>query len=177
VKLRVGDREITQKVTVLKDPDSGGSARDIAVQTAMLQEISADLDSAVALSNGIASVRSQLRTLMGKLANDNGMTDVRAAADILEQKFSAAADLLRQQKPVAFYEWPVRLEAKLVYLANHVQSSDYQPTNQAREAHIFLKDQLRIAKSTYDELMRRDLATFNEMLRRRSLQQISIVQR
>ena len=114
---------------------------------------------------------------MGKLANNSGMADVRAAADTLEQKFLAAADLLRQQKPVAFYEWPVRLEAKLVYLANHVQSSDREPTDQAREALRFLKDQLGIAKSTSDELMRRDLATFNEMLRRRGLQQITTVPR
>jgi hypothetical protein len=162
---------------VLKDPDSGGSDRGIALQTAMLQEISAGLNSAVALSNGIASVRSQLQTLMGKLASDNGMVDVRAAANIIEQKFSAAADLLRQQKPVAFYEWPVKLEAKLIYLAYHVQSSDYEPTDQAREAHVFLKGQLRIAKSRYDELMRRDLATFNELLLRRGLQQITIEQR
>lgn len=177
VKLRVGDREFTQTVMVLKDPDSGGSDRGIALQTAMLQEISADLNSAVALSNRIASVRSQLQTLTGKLASGNGMADVRAAANIVEQKFSAAADLLRQQKPVGFYEWPVKLEAKLIYLAGHVQSSDYEPTDQAREAHVFLKDQLRIAKSTYDELMRRDLATFNELLLRRGLQQITIEQR
>lgn len=177
VKLRVGDREFTQTLTVLKDPDSGGSDREIATQTAMLQEISAALNSAVALSSGIASVRSQLQTLMAKLANTSGMADVRTAADTLEQKLLAAADLLRQQKPVAFYEWPVKLEAKLVYLANHVQSSDREPTDQAREALRFLKDQLSIAKSTSDELMRRDLATFNEMLRRRGLQRITTVPR
>ncbi|HKG20694.1 MAG TPA: sialidase, partial [Blastocatellia bacterium] len=177
VKLRAGGRELTQPLILLKDPDSGGSLQEIAAQTSMLQDLSADLDSAVALSNELASLRSQLRTLAGKLASDASMTDVRAAAETLERKLMAVADTLRQGKAVAFYEWPVKLEAKLSYLANHVQSSDRGPTDQAREAYAFLKDQLRVAKAAYDDVLRNDLSPFNELLRRRGLQAIATATR
>jgi hypothetical protein len=176
VTLRVGGQELTQPLILLKDPDSGGSLQEIAAQTSMLQDLSADLDSAVALSNELASLRSQLRTLTGKLASDASMADVRTA-ERLEQKLAAVADSLRQGKPVAFYEWPVRLEAKLAYLATHVQSSDREPTDQAREAHAFLKDQLRITKAAYDEAIRQDLLPFNELLRSRGLPVIATVAR
>ena len=160
---------MTQPLVVLKDPDSGGNAREIATQTAMLKDLSVDLTSSVQLTSGIQNVRTQLRAMRAKLAGDSATTDVRAAADSLEREFTAVEDSLSQQKGGPFYEWPVKLTAKLVYLVNHVQSSDYEPTTQALEAHTFLKSQLRLVKGKYDVLMQKKLTAFNNMLHLRGL--------
>jgi hypothetical protein len=48
-----------------------------------------------------------------------------------------------------------------------VQSSDQQPTDQAREAYAFLDGQLRLVRTEYDVLARMELAAFNATLRRR----------
>ena len=65
--------------------------------------------------------------------------------------------------------WPVKLISKLIYLANHVQSSDYQPTAQAREAYAVLADLLRVARTDYARLVGEDLTNFNELLQPRNL--------
>jgi photosystem II stability/assembly factor-like uncharacterized protein len=169
VTLQAGDRVSAQSLTVLKDPDSGGSLEQIAVQTAMLERLSTDIDSALVLTEGIERIRSGLRELNTRIAGDPAMAEVRGGAQALERRFTALADSLNQQKPGAFYMWPVRLNAKLVYLANHLQSSDYAPTDQARAAQALLRAQLQRVGAAYQDLLRRDLAAFNGLLQRRGL--------
>ena len=86
------------------------------------------------------------------------------------------ADSLTQQNPGAFYEWPVKLSSKLSYLASNVQSSDYIPTNQARDAHTFLKGQLRVTRNAYTALVQNELRAFNDVLRQRGLAPILVQQ-
>lgn len=67
--------------------------------------------------------------------------------------------------------------ASLIQLGRHelvgrrliVQSSDYAPTDQARAAYALLKAQLQRIGEQYRVLLRRDLAVFNDKLRRRGL--------
>jgi hypothetical protein len=171
VKLNVGGQQYSQALTVLLDPGSAGHLREIELQTAMLKELAADLKSSLALTEGIQDIRRQLK------AYDQTNTGTRSqdlmAAAALERKFSALEDKLRQQKPVAFYEWPVQLSAKFVYLAGHLQSSDREPTIQARAAYTFLKNELHLAQKEYDRLVAQDLAAFNETLRKQGLKEIA----
>jgi hypothetical protein len=175
VKLTVGGREFSQPLEVRKDPESGGDDREIATQIAMLQDLSTDVNSAVDMINSTEIVRSQLQALMNVLPNDRALADVRAAADSLEKKFTMVEDSLVQLKLTGRGQdgvrWPAKLASKLLALGNNVGSSDYAPTAQAQEAHVYLKDQLRIVRAAYDQLMR-DLPAFNELLRRRNLQNI-----
>ncbi len=165
VKLQIGAREFSQPLTVLKDPDSGGSLREIAAQIAMLESLAGDLKTSVALTDGIEEVRTRLRAFGARWEGDEENSSARKTAAALEQKFSGIEDKLKQQKAVAFYEWPVQLTAKLLYLAGHVQSSDREPTSQAREAYVLLKRQLRSVKREYDRLVETDLKQFNESLK------------
>ena len=176
VRLRIGDREQSQPLVVLRDPDAGGSAADLATQQAMLVAIGTDLGSAGVLNSSIENVRGQLRSLGTRVASDPAQADVRAQSEGLEQRFMQLADSLVQQIPAPFYERPVKLITKLQYLSTHLQTSDYQPTDQARESHEFLRGQLRLVRSQYDALVRTELATFNELLRRRGLPPIVVTQ-
>ncbi len=176
VRMRVGGAEFTQPLTVLMDPDSKVTQRELAAQTAMLKDLATDLASSTALTTGIENVRGQLRTLSGKLRGDAANSDVRAAADSVEHRFMLVADSLVQQNPGAFYEWPQKLSAKVSYLASEIQASDHQPTTQARDADVFLKSQLKLVRSEYDVLLQRDLAALNDLLRKRGLAPILTVQ-
>jgi hypothetical protein len=173
VKLEVGGHEYSQSLTVLKDPSSGGSLREIELQTAMLQDLAGDLKLSVALTERVQTVRRQLKALIDELKDAPDASGLLSAAVSLELKFSAVEDKLRQQKPVAFYEWPVQLTAKFVYLAGHVQGSDREPTTQARAAHAFLKGELHAVKDEYDGLVAKDLAGFNQLLQKRGLKKIA----
>ncbi|HEY6348840.1 MAG TPA: sialidase [Candidatus Angelobacter sp.] len=177
VKLNVGGHEYSHKLTVLLDPGSAGHLREIELQTAMLKELAVDLKSSVTLTDGIQGIRRQLRAFhdQSKSGTDHQVfraSDLETAA-ALELKFSALEDKLRQQKPVAFYEWPVQLTAKFVYLAGHLQSSDREPTTQARAAYALLKNEMHLVQNEYDNLVTHDLAAFNDILRKQGLKEIA----
>lgn len=143
----------------------------------MLEELDADFAAAADLTARIDTIRSQLDTLAVRLAEDPDRAGPEAAilretAVKLEGSFAVLADSLVQQKPGGFFMWPVKLTAKLVYLANNVQSSDYRPTEQAREAQAFLETLLRVAASDYERLVLGDLAAFNRRLRGRGITEI-----
>lgn len=169
VTLRATGREHTQSLTVIKDPDTGGTDRGLATQHAVLQELAADIEAADGLSQRIDSIRSQLDTLTARAAGDRDLEDVRDMSAALERSFMSVADSLVQQKPGGFFMWPVKLRAKLIYLANHIQSSDHPPTAQASEAKVFLEDLLGVAESDYERLVLGDLAALNRALRSRGL--------
>ncbi len=168
VKLEVNGQQYSQRLTVLPDPGSAGLLREIESQTAMLKELATDLKSSVTLTNGIQEIRRQLTVAHDQLTDPQELR----AATALEQKFSALEDKLRQQKPVAFYEWPVQLTAKFVYLAGHLQSSDREPTTQARDAYAYLKNELHLVQTEYGGLVGHELAEFNQILRNRGLKEI-----
>lgn len=169
VTLEAGGKQSSQTFEVIKDPSSGGSLHEIQLQTAMLEDLSADLSTAASLTTGIENVRRQLESLLARTANNPAEAELRTTAEALNRAFTDLAEKLQQQKQVAFYEWPVELTAKFVNLVNHVQSSDRQPTDQAREAHAYLQNQLRLVKAEYDSLTQKDLTDFNTQLERRKL--------
>jgi hypothetical protein len=156
-------------LTVLKDPTSGGTAGTIAEQFVLVQAITLEIDTAKALTTRIDTIRVQLETLEQQLGGEGDVSDLPAKIQQLDRAFAGLADSLVQQKPGGFYMWPVRLTTKLVYLANHVQSSDHAPTQQAHEAHAFLEKLLRVAILEYERLVSHDLADLNTQLGARGL--------
>ncbi len=169
VTLESGGKRSSQTFEVIKDPSSGGSLHEIELQTAMLEGLSADLNRATALTTGIENVRRQLEALLARSANDPAKLDLRSTAQALNGKLADLAEKLQQQKQVAFFEWPVELTAKFVYLVNHVQSSDRQPTDQAREAYGYLQGELHMVNALWDSLTQKDLTELNTRLERQGL--------
>lgn len=173
VKLNVNGQEYTRKLTVLPDPGSSGRLHEIELQTAMLQELAVDLKQSVTLTASIEEIRSQLKASYEHLSFDPASKHEAEQAASLEQKFSALQDRLRQPRPAAFYEWPVQLTAKFVYLAGHLQSSDHEPTTQARAAYADLKNELHQVQAEYKKLLENDLPAFNQILRQRGWKEIN----
>jgi photosystem II stability/assembly factor-like uncharacterized protein len=174
VRLRLGATESHQPLIVLRDPDSGGAPNEIALQTAMLIDLAQDIGAAGDLYASIDNIRGQLATIIDRA----GMStpDARTAVDSVERQLRVLADSLTQQRPGAFYENPVKLIAKLTYLASEVQSSDRKPTDQAREAHTFLKSQLRLVQREFASLLQADLPHLNGLLRARGIAPVVVVQ-
>jgi hypothetical protein len=65
--------------------------------------------------------------------------------------------------------WSPQLAEKLVYLANEVESSDFQPTTQQTAVH----DELKEAGATYRQrlklVLEQDVTAFNALLRQRNV--------
>ncbi len=169
VRLTVDGATRTQPLTVLKDPNSGGSEADIAAQVQVAGALRDDLNTAASAVNRIELARLQLEALP-RLAGDPG---VRAAAAAMNQKlidFEMNLVDLRQtgagQDGVRF---AARLISKLGYLANGLTGGDFKPTSQQLEVQQILAEELRGYLRTLDGLMTTDLGALNEQLRSKGL--------
>ena len=176
VKLSVDGQELSQPLTIKKDPNSGGSEADIQAQAAMLAELRKDLESAAEMVNQIEMIRGQLESLRLLLPAGADSAPVKAAADDLDKKLTEVEDNLIQRRLTGTGQdgvrWPVRLMSKISYLANGLSGSDFGPTTQQREVHAQFKEQLSAHRKRLDVVMSKDLRAFNEMLRERGTQNI-----
>ena len=64
---------------------------------------------------------------------------------------------------------PSQLLEKLAHLADTLQLGDFAPTDQQLEVHRQLSGQVSSAESDLGAVISKDLATFNDMLRRRNI--------
>ncbi len=62
-----------------------------------------------------------------------------------------------------------KLLSKLNYLANGLASGDFKPTNQQTEVQKVLEERLKSSSSQFDSLLAKDLAGFNDLLRKKNI--------
>ena len=134
VKLMVDGKEYTQPLKVLKDPHSNGTEGDLQIQTRLMTSLSGTMDNMVDAVNQIESLRAQVAGLKSALGTDENGASLHAAADQLNGKLMDIEDNLIRLKVTGRGQdgvrWSPKLIDKLGYLANEVESSDYQPTTQ-----------------------------------------------
>jgi len=170
VKLSVGGRDYTQPLTVRKDPHSAGTEADIAEQQRLLLDVRRDLDAAVDAVNNTEMIRAQIAHTM-TMMEDN--SELKRAARDLDQKIAAAEGTLVELRATGRGQDGVRWGSKLVqkfgYLGNGLAGADFKPTNQQVAVHKDLQDRLKKSQSQIGDVMNRDVAAFNDMLRRANL--------
>ena len=168
----MGDREFTQPLTVLKDPNSEGSLADIRAQVALARELRSDLDTTAKMINRIELVRRQLHDLKSILSDREDAEVIVEATDGLNQKLIDLESNLLQLKSTGRGDgvrWPAMLAQRIGYLAGTIQTADFPPTDSQREVHQVLRERLVRYQGQFDELMSTDLPAFNRMLQERSV--------
>ena len=171
MKLSAGGRDLSQTLTVIKDPHSGGTEADIEAQTRMLFELRKDLDSATDAVNQVEVVRSQIEAL-NRISEDAA---IRKAVDELNQKLMDAEMNLIDLRLTGAQDttrFGSRLISKFNYLAGGLSSGDFKPTGQQVEVQKVLEERLRSTLSRIDALLSKDLAGFNDTLRKKSVPNI-----
>jgi len=168
VKLIVDGQELgSQSLTVLKDPNSGGSEADIQKQTAMLMDLRNDLESAADMVNQIETMRAQLNKVRSEHA------DVNSAANGLEAKLTDIEDGLIQRRYSGQGQdttrYPGQLIGKMTYLAGGVSGGDYPPNKQQQEVHAMFKAKLTDLRKRLDAVTANDLSNFNKMLQEKNI--------
>ncbi|OGU07470.1 MAG: sialidase [Gemmatimonadetes bacterium RBG_16_66_8] len=173
VKLAVGGQEFSQSLEVRADPNSGGSLEDIGTQVARLRQLQTDLNTTVDMYNQAELIRAQLRELKRTLQANRSAADVQTAADSLEDKATALEENLHQLRTTSRGQdnirWPVKLLGQIAYLANGMASSDFAPTTQHVQVHEQLQAQIRTLQAQMNQLVRTDIAAFNQLLRQRNI--------
>jgi len=171
VRLTIGGRDYTQPLTVRKDPHSGGTEADIQAQVTVLSDLANNINTTTDAVNQLEYVRAQIQTTIKSLPEG----ELKRAAVELERKLTDAEMNLVDLRITGGQDG-VRYAAKLLgkfgYLANGMAGSDYRPTDQAMEVSKGLQGQLKTTLSQIGALIDKDVATFNDQLRRGSAGQI-----
>jgi photosystem II stability/assembly factor-like uncharacterized protein len=172
VKLKVGDRELSQPLTLMKDPGAGGSEADVRAQGDLVRDLLDDLKQAVEAINKTESARGQLAALQVRLG-DKGPKEVKEAAEALDKKLLAVEENLFQVRVTGrgqdVLRWPMKVTEQLVYLLNRVSESDYAPTAAQLAVHQLLHDQAARTRKALEDLLATDLVKFNAMLAEKQL--------
>ncbi len=174
VKLKVGDQELTQPLTVHKDPSSTGTVEDVKAQVAMSLEIRDNLSEVVEMINELEWIRKQLYDLNERLVDDGNYESLVQAGKDLDEKLIDFEKNLHQMKLTGgsqdVFRNPTMLYAQFGFLYSDVETSwggvgsDWPPTAQALEVHEVLKERLRRFQSEYQVLMSEDVAAYQTLL-------------
>ncbi|MGE0360720.1 MAG: WD40/YVTN/BNR-like repeat-containing protein [Vicinamibacterales bacterium] len=171
VKLTIGGRDYTQPLTVRKDPHSAGSDADIAAQTTVLTTLRDGLNGGIDAVNQLEFMRAQVQSIQ-RTASD---TEVRQMAAKVHDALSELEMNLYDLRITGGQDG-VRYAAKLLsrfsYLANGVSGSDFRPTDQHFEVAKLLGERLQTQLSQLRSTVDKDVAAFNELLRRHNAGQV-----
>jgi photosystem II stability/assembly factor-like uncharacterized protein len=167
VKLKVGGKELSQQLTVLKDPNTAGTAVDVKAQTKILLEIYENTNVVARLINQAERIRKQLRDLNTFLEGHPAADAVNKAGAGIDKKLLDIEDFffpVRLTGSGDELRWPAKFYVKLGFLADQVASSDYPPTDQMFEVHRMFASQLAAQQEKQRKIVEEDLAAFDRLL-------------
>lgn len=172
VKLTIGDKEFTQRLTILKDPHSAGTDEDIRMQMTILREIHDMVNSVAGMINEIELVRKQILDLNALLEGHAESEAVQKAGKELDDKLIAAEDFFFSMGLTGSGDglrWPDKFYVRLGHLASSIGKSDFPPTTQQLEVHEKFKRELAEHRARYEKILQEDLAAFNAMLKEKNI--------
>jgi hypothetical protein len=170
VKMEVEGQELSQTLTVLKDPRSEGTLADVRAQYDLSMKIYNDINHVVDAVDLIESMRVQIKDLLERLETMEGQASVIAAAKELEGKLTATEDKLVQRAlaegdPKSFRQRQ-RVYGQLSFLTSTIGggSADFPPTTQQIAVYDELKKEMTAALDELDALLETDVPAFNTVL-------------
>ncbi len=178
VKLEASGQSFTQKVTVLKDPNTPATEKDVLESTALAYQIYEDTNESARLINQIEWVRKQLEDTAKILTLNKADKSLLEATKKLDGQYLAAEDQLMHptiaEGDEKSFRGPLGLYLKLIWLNAEVGTgggdvsgnSDYPPTRPEMEVFGMLHKQLADVKASVEKLNSEGIAAYNATLQK-----------
>jgi hypothetical protein len=168
-RLTVATKNFTAPLGVTMDPRVKTSAEDLRKQFDLLLKMRERQDEMNKTILAIRDLRGQLQSLEKRLgSNEPSKLVVGAAAD-LRKKIGAIEEELIQVNSKASEDelnYPTKLNSKLGYLQNAVDSADAQPTEAELGVYAELDQQLEAQLSKWREVLSRDIPAINDTMQK-----------
>jgi photosystem II stability/assembly factor-like uncharacterized protein len=178
VKLVGLGAERSQPLVVRKDPNTEGSEQDIAAQTKLMMQIRDNMNTTSKAINDAEFVRAQLLQLKGRLGDDDAAKSVKTAADELDAKIVDIESKLFNMTSTGRGQDQLRTSSqmfeKLSHLADVVAYVDFRPADSHVEMQSKLAQEISNLGERLSGTFAREVATFNDLLRRQQLGAISV---
>ena len=169
IRLNVAGVGRTAPLQVKVDPRVKATSAELQKQFELAMQVRELFDRTHRALREIRGVRSQLQALKGRLGDPAKATSVVGAADAIEARMAPLEQELIQVKARSSQDmcnWPTRLNSKLGWLSNVVDSADRAPTQQAFEFFAELKARAEAQLGPWNELLAKELPALNELMQR-----------
>ena len=177
VTIKIGTTELSQPLTVLKDPNTAGTDQDVRQQVAFGLALRTELDSVVGLINRAEWLRKQLGDLAAQLADSSTIKDdsvgkalAKGARDLEQKLIGVEGELfdvnLTGGREDAFRN-PMKLYGRLSALLSDAleNGADFAPTSQQQAVNQLYQQRLGDAAKRLGDLLQQDVAQFRQQLR------------
>ena len=172
VRLTVAGKSYTSSFEVKMDPRVKTSPEDLRKQFDLMLKMRERQDEMNKTILAIRDLRAQLQALEKRLAsNDEAKSLVSSAAD-LRKKISAIEEELIQVNSKASEDelnYPTKLNSKLGYLNEAVDSADAPPTDGELAVFAELDQQLATQLSKWRDVLSKDVPALNDAMRRSNI--------
>jgi photosystem II stability/assembly factor-like uncharacterized protein len=187
-KLVADGQTLTQKLTVLKDPNTTGSDADVEAASKLSMAIYSDANASVRMINQMEWTRKQLEDLQKMLKAANADKALSDSTKSLDDKALAIEDQLLQRTvtegDLKSFRGPLQLYLKFVWLGAEVGSGgadvagnpDFAPTRSETEVYNLLHGQLEKAQSEFNDFYSKELPAFNDAMGKKGLQRLMLVE-
>jgi len=177
VRLTVGGKSQTAPFEIKLDPRVSASAEDIRKQFELevrLRDREDEMNKAIL---GIRDLRAQLLAMEKRLGSDDSTKPlVATSADLRKKTVAIEEELIQVNSKSSEDEanYPTKLNSKLGYLQNVIDSADAAPT--AAEVGVFadLDQRLEAQLAKWREVLETDVPALNDAMRKNNIPLVGI---
>jgi hypothetical protein len=172
VRLTVGGKNFTAPLEVTMDPRVKTSADDLRKQFDLMLRMRDREDEMNKTILAIRDLRGQLQALEKRLGSSAPAKPVVTASADLRKKIGAIEEELIQVNSKASEDelnYPTKLNSKLGYLQNAVDSADAQPTEAELGVYAELDLQLESQLAKWREVLAKDVPAFNDTMQKNNV--------
>jgi photosystem II stability/assembly factor-like uncharacterized protein len=187
VKLIAGTETRTQKIVVVKDPNTPATVADAIASSALSWKIYLDTDRSVHLINQIEWSRKQLEDTRRILIAKQAEKSLLDATDALNNKYLEQEDQLLHptiaEGDEKSFRGPLGLYLKFIWLGAEVGTgggdvagnSDFAPTDPEKQVFALLDGQLESVETAVKQIDQQELPVYNSVLEKANISRITVV--
>ncbi|MBI3404400.1 MAG: glycosyl hydrolase, partial [Acidobacteria bacterium] len=177
VRFNVAGKSYSQPLEVKLDPRVTTSQADLEKQLEHSIKVRDLLGTTHATVMAMRDMREQLTALKKRLAGDESSKGITSAADAIEKKMAPAeAELIevRAKASQDMCNYPTKLNSKLAYLTDIVESADHLPTQQVYEYTAEMETKMNAQIAIWKEIVSKDVAALNEQIKSNNVPGVSV---
>lgn len=167
VRVKVGEQTYEQPLEVKKDPNTAGTAAEIAMQNTRALSIRDDISTVADMVNKSEWMRKQIDDLQELLKEQENEAVEEALKNLDDSIIEVEAKLFQLTLTGTFADdlrGPTMLYSKLMNLAGQVQQGDFKPTDQQIAVHEMHRKNLSDYEKMMDKVLSELLPNTNEVL-------------
>lgn len=177
VKLTVAGKSYTAPLDVKLDPRVSTAQADLEKQFDLGLQVRNLLGQAHGSVLEIRNLRAQLDALRKRLADHSRGAAILAAAEAIDKKMAAVEAELIEVKARSSQDmcnYPTKLNGKIAWLSDVVDSADRLPTRQAYEYTEEMRTRVNSQVGAWKEVLARDVAALNDRIRQENIPALTL---